>query len=162
MAVESIDAVGHAQLWLQGLGLFMAFVGSCAGAAWAGAKLAMRAFDVRMESFDKQIDQVLDSQKERRQTMAKLQEEITARVPEDRCIEAQARCSQLRGQSFCEMAKQVAALNSTIQTLNDKREKAKDEVHDMFTEIVAKISDLERRSLERRKNNGVIQHAEFI
>lgn len=136
----------HAQLWLQGLGLFVAFVGACGGAAWSGAKLAMKAFDVRIESFDKQIDQVLESQRERRQTIAELQREVQLRVPEGRCSEAQDRCSQLRGQSFCEMAKQVAALNATIQILNEKREQAKDEVHEMFTEIMEKMNGIERYS----------------
>ena len=154
MAPDTVP-VTHIQLGLQLLGFFLSLIIACITAAWAGAKLAMRSFNVEIKGINSQLSEVVDNQKQlRRVTLVELQREVHGMVPKDRCDEDRGACGLVRTQSFCEMTKQVGKLTESIELLNDKREQAKDAINAMFNTIMEKINAIEKRAVERRKTNG--------
>ena len=138
----------HTTLWLQGIALFLTFCGMCGTAGWIGAKLAMKAFYTELKGIHVQLGDIIDNQKQlRRVTLVEFQKELEDRVSKERCDEDRGGCFQIRTQSFCEMSKQVAKLTSSIEILNDKREQAKDELHNMFVELLKKMTEIEKSAI---------------
>jgi hypothetical protein len=132
--------ITHIQLWLQVLTIFVSAISLGAGAAWGGAKLAMRTYDAKIDAIEDSLELILEAQKERRVIVAEIQRDLQEKVPLERCTEDRMNCGQLRTASLCEMGKQVARLTDSIDTMNDKREKTKDEVNAMFMKIMEEIS----------------------
>jgi hypothetical protein len=142
-ALSSTDIpITHINMWLQGLGIFLTFCGMASAAAWGGAKLALKTYDIKIDAINSSLALILEAQRERRVTVSKIQEELQDKVPLESCAEDRGACNRIRSTSICEMGKQIANLTQAIELQNEKREKTKDEMHTVLMSILDKIANL--------------------
>lgn len=139
--------IEHIQLWLTIIAMVITVLAMCASAAWWGAKLAMKSYDVQLRA-------VVEGQTERKAAMIEMNKRIDEKVPITRCSEDRIFCGQNRTANFEDIGDQICNLTKAIDKQNEKREQSKDETHNMFMAIMDKISKLESKAAERRSGNG--------
>ena len=133
--METAIPLTHLQFWLSVLALAITTLSMAAGAAWWGAKLAMK-------SYDKQIDAILESQKERKAAIEKLQEADAMRVLIADCNYDRTECSNSRIQLICGMSKQVEDIKKSLEIQDEKRQQAVKENAEMFSDIRTQVAVL--------------------
>lgn len=132
---ETSIPLTHLQFWLSVLALAMTTLSMAAASAWWGAKLAMR-------SYDKQIELILESQKERKAAIAELQKADQLRVLSEDCNFDRTECGKNRIQLICGMTRQAEEIKKALEGQDEKRQQAVKDNADMFSDIRSQVAVL--------------------
>jgi hypothetical protein len=151
----------HITMWVAIIAVGISFVVAVSGAAWWGAKMAIRVLTTAMEamqdrvnrlevSLTSQLLEVKASQGERRMAMIKLQDEIQCRVDQERCTEDRMCCASDRNSFRASLTKQFDDLFNEMRLNEERRHAQGEKLAQCWTNMSERLSVVETILNEQR------------